>query len=134
VLWVSIPIVLLVFFFSDLIVSILFGSHFAPSADILTVLTFCIIFIAIGSVNTKILYIEHYEKKYLKRSIFGVFINIGLNFILIPIYGAIGAAIATLTTLFMIHYIFDFMDKDLQKFYYLKIACIVPFKIKKGKK
>lgn len=127
-LWVSIPIVVFVSIFNDWIVDLLFGASFAKSADILSVLTFCLILVSIGSVSTKILYVEHYERKYLKRSIFGVFINIGLNFILIPIYGAIGAAIATLATLFIIHYVYDLFDRDLWKFYHLKIICFVPWK------
>lgn len=126
VIWISIPIVILVTIFSDLIVTVLFGNSFSESANILSILAFCLIFVSVGSVNTKILYLENYEKKYLKRSIFGVFINIGLNFILLPIYGAIGAAVSTLVTLFMIHYIYDLFDSDLWVFYHLKFKCFVP--------
>ena len=126
VFWVSLPIVMGVLFFNEIIISILYGESFAKSAQILSVLTFALILVSIGSVSTKILYVEHYEKKYLKRSIFGVFVNVGLNFLLIPVYGAVGAAFATLATLFMIHYIYDIFDKDLWKFYHLKIKCFIP--------
>ena len=55
-----------------------------------------------------------------------MFVNIGLNFYLIPNYGAQGAAIATLITLFIIYYIYDILDKDLHRFYYLKLKCFIP--------
>jgi len=126
VLWISIPIVIFVVLFSGVIVKILFGPDFSQTASILPVLMFCLILVSIGSVSTKILYIEHYEKKYLQRSMFGMVINIGLNFILISMYGVIGAAIATLATLFMIHYVYDLFDKDLWRFYHLKLKCFIP--------
>lgn len=125
-LWISIPIVIFVSIFNEWIIEILFGPAFLASASILSVLTFCLIFVSVGSINTKILYVENYENKYLKRSVLGVLINIGLNFIFITIYGAVGAAVATLITLFVIHYIYDLFDKDLWKFYHLKLACFIP--------
>ncbi|MCJ8325306.1 MAG: flippase [Rhizobiales bacterium] len=129
VLWISLAIVVIIVSFSDLIVDILFGAAFAPSAGILSVLTYSLILVSIGSVNTKILYAEHLEKKYLYRSIFGIVVNIGLNYLLIPIYGAVGAAIATLATLITIHYIYDLFDRDLWKFYHLKLWCFIPINL-----
>jgi O-antigen/teichoic acid export membrane protein len=126
VLWIAIPISIMLVIFSSYIVNILYGSSFSASSNILSILGFGLILVSIGSVNTKILYIEHYEKKYLKRSLFGVFINIFLNYILIQKYGASGAAISTLITLFMIHYVYDLLDRDLWRFYHLKYTCFIP--------
>ncbi len=124
--WTAIPVSLGLFVFSDSIVSILYGEKFMEAASILNILAFAIVFNAIGSITTKILYAEHYEKKYLYRSILGVFVNIGLNFWLINLYGASGAAVSTLITLFVIYYIYDIFDKDLHKFYYMKWICFIP--------
>lgn len=131
-IWSAIPIALFLFTFSDLIISIIYGEEYAQASGILSILAFGIIFNAIGTITTKVLYIEHYERKYLYRSILGVFVNIVLNFWLIEVYGVQGAAIATLITLFMMFYIYDIFDKDLHKFYYLKVKCFIPlnFKIK----
>lgn len=124
--WTAMPVSLGLFVFSDSIVSILYGEKYIEAASILNILAFAIIFNAIGSITTKILYAEHYEKKYLYRSILGVFVNIGFNFWLINLYGASGAAISTLMTLFIIYYIYDLLDKDLHKFYYLKWTWFLP--------
>ena len=126
--WSAIPIAMLLFLFSDTIVSILYGSQFSEASSVLSILAFAIVFNAIGTITTKVLYVEHYERKYLYRSILGVFVNIGLNFYLIPLYGVNGAAIATLIALFIIYYIYDIFDKDLHRFYYLKFICFVPIK------
>jgi len=128
--WSSIPIALGLFIFSDFIVSTLYGEQYKQASEVLSILAFAIIFNAIGTITTKVLYVEHYERKYLYRSILGMFVNIGLNFYFIPIYGIQGAAISTMITLFIIYYIYDILDKDLHKFYYLKLKCFIPLQFK----
>jgi len=125
--WSSIPIALGLFAFSDLIISILYGSQYQEASSILSILAFAIIFNAIGTITTKILYTEYYERKYFYRSILGVFVNIGLNFYFIPMYSSNGAAISTVITLFIMYYMYDILDKDLHKFYYLKVLCFIPY-------
>ena len=126
VVWVAIPISLIIFYFSDNIVGLLYGSQYTQAGAILMVLSFSIFFNSVGAVSEKILYAEHYERKYLHRTILGMLLNIILNLILINIYGALGASIATLLTLVFIHYIYDLLDKDLRKFYYMKWKCFIP--------
>ena len=124
--WTAIPISLGLFVFSDSIVAVLYGEKYIEASSILNILAFAIVFNAIGSITTKILYTEHYEKKYMYRSILGALVNIMLNFWLIHLYGASGAALSTIITLFIIYYIYDLIDKDLHKFYYLKWKCFLP--------
>jgi len=130
--WSTIPIALGIFIFSDMIVSILYGDQFTQASSILRVLSFAVIFNAIGTITTKVLYVENYERKYLYRSLLGMGVNILLNFLLISLYGAFGAAISTIITLFVIYYVYDLFDKDLHKFFYLKVQCFLPFKIHKS--
>jgi len=127
-IWSSVPIALGLFIFSDFIIFTLYGEQYKQASAVLSILAFAIIFNAIGSITTKVLYVEHYERKYLYRSILGMFVNIGLNFYFIPIYGIQGAAISTMITLFVIYYVYDILDKDLHKFFYLKIKCFIPIK------
>lgn len=125
-IWIAIPIFLMFFFLSEYVILLVYGETFYESASILKVLSFSIVLNSIGVVSTKILYAEHYEKKYLYRSILGVFLNIALNFWFISIYGVTGAAVATILTLFFIYYIYDIFDKELHRFYYLKWICYLP--------
>ena len=126
--WIAIPIVMGIFIFSDLIVDVLYGEKYSGVSIILSVLCFTIIFNAIGAVTTKILYVENYEKKYMYRSLVGMFFNIVLNYLLISIYGAIGAAVSTIVTLFLVYYVYDLFDSDMRKFLYLKVKCFWPLK------
>ena len=124
--WSTIPIVLGIFVFSEIIITILYGEQYAEASSILSILSVAVMFNAIGAITTKVLYVEHYERKYLYRSMLGMCINILLNFWLIGMYGAVGAAISTIVTLFVIYYVYDLFDKDLHRFFYLKIQCFLP--------
>jgi len=126
VFWINILFIITIFFFSYDIISLLYGKQYIKSGTILILLSFGMIFSAVDTVFTKMLYIEHYERKYLHKSIVGMFVNIMLNYFLIPIYGVNGAVFATIITLFIINYIYDLFDKDLRKLYHLKLKCFIP--------
>jgi O-antigen/teichoic acid export membrane protein len=128
VVWFSIIIALFLSFFSNEIVNALYGREFMESAEILRVLSFTIIFASINAVFVKILYAENYEKKYVYKNTLGVIVNICLNYFLIISYGAVGAAYATLITFFIVNYVYDLLDKDLRRYYYLKLVCFIPYK------
>jgi O-antigen/teichoic acid export membrane protein len=128
VVWFAIVVAISLSFFSNEIINILYGTEYLESARILRVLSFSIIFASISAVFVKILYAENYEKKYLFKNLLGVFVNIFLNYFLIKSYGALGAAYATLITLFIVNYVYDLLDKDLRRFYYLKLICFLPYK------
>jgi O-antigen/teichoic acid export membrane protein len=128
-MWIAIPIAISIFLFSDLIVSILYGGQYTQASGILAILSWGLIFASVSAVFVKILYVESYEKKYLFKNLFGVVMNIVLNYYLILMYGVYGAAIATIVTLFSVNYIYDLLDKDLRRFYYLKINALNPFKL-----
>ena len=128
VVWFSIIIALFLSFFSNEIVNALYGREFMESAEILRVLSFTIIFASISAVFVKILYAESYEKQYLYKNTLGAIVNICLNYFLIISYGAVGAAYATLITFFIVNYVYDLLDKDLRRYYYLKLVCFIPYK------
>lgn len=131
VLWISFPISLIVSFCSNIIIKVLYGGKFIDAVYVLSILSWCLIFISIDTTFVRMLYIEKYESKYLYKSLFGVLINIILNYVLINMYGIVGAATATLVTLMCISYVFDIFDSNLRKLYYLKIICWIPFYNKK---
>jgi O-antigen/teichoic acid export membrane protein len=126
-LWIILPISISMFFFSNSIVSVIYGSQYIQAGPLLSILSWCIIFSSINAVFVKMLYVEGFEKKYLYKTLSGVLINLILNYIFIRRYGVNGAAIATLFTLFAVNYIFDIFDKELRKFYYLKFVCWIPY-------
>ncbi len=80
-------------------VLLLFGSEYLPSAKILVILTGATFIQAIFGAAGPTLGMSGYTKLVLWNTIGAFGLNFGLNIYLIPKYGIIGAAIATLTSL-----------------------------------
>jgi len=65
------------------------------------------------------------QKITMKRHILGIFLNIPLNYILIPQYGVEGAALASLVTLFLTCYLFDLIFKETRLVFYHKTKSLL---------
>jgi len=94
--WLSIAIALPVSFFSKEIIQILLGNIYSPSAPILTIYIWAGVAVFLGIASSQYLINENYTKLSFFRTFIGMIINVILNFILIPVYGIAGAAVATL--------------------------------------
>jgi PST family polysaccharide transporter len=94
---VSYLIIIPISFLSPYIIG-LFGIKYAASAPVLSVHVWATIFVFLGVAQTSWYIKEGTRGLYiqLKRTIMGAVINIILNIILIPMYNALGAAIATI--------------------------------------
>lgn len=84
--------------FGDLVVKILYGEEYMPSADVLKVVSWYTAFSFLGVARNAWIVSEG-KQKYLKY-IYGcaAVLNVVINLALIPIIGTIGAALATLIT------------------------------------
>lgn len=91
---VAIPTSLL----SNWVVDIIYGDAYVKTGQVLAIHIWAGVFIFMGIVRGNWMIIEKQQKYNLIVQSGGAFINILLNFILIPRYGVIGAAIATLAT------------------------------------
>lgn len=97
----SILISVIVFIFSSIIIQLLFGTEFLASMDVLQLYIWSVIFIFAGVAFNQLLVIEEMQHIILYKTLIGVGLNILLNIILIPDYGAVGAAVATVITQFI---------------------------------
>lgn len=97
-LWVSVAVALILSLFSNILVEFIFGEMYARSASVLVIHAWAGVNVAIGSVWSKWLLLENKLKIGLYGQLIAVIINVGLNFWLIPSFGAIGAALATLVS------------------------------------
>ncbi len=93
--WLSIIIILPISLFSKDIVNILFGIKYVQSSSVLSIYIWSSILVFSGVVGEKFLVAENIAKISLLKNIMGGIINIILNLWLIPKYGIIGAAWAT---------------------------------------
>ena len=94
--WLSILIAIPITIFSSHIINFLYGTEFISAASVLTIYIWAGVPVFLGTASGRYLLTENYTKISFARTLTGMIINIGLNIILIPIYGIKGAAIATL--------------------------------------
>jgi len=94
-LLLTIPLGLAFFVYSDLIISLLFGVKYIGATNTLKVFSLAFIFIGIRDINFNIIAGIGKVKERSKILYYGAGFNVILDLILIPKYGASGAAIAT---------------------------------------
>lgn len=93
--YISLPTAIVITFAAPLIYKI-YKVEYAYAAPTLAVHIWSGIFVFLGAASSQYLIAEGYNKLTFVRTGFGALVNIGLNMILIPKMGMMGAAIATL--------------------------------------
>jgi O-antigen/teichoic acid export membrane protein len=96
VAWIGLLFGLFIILFSNPIVSILYGQDYSRAANIIVISVWAGTFATLGSARSVWLLTENLQKYTLVYTLVGLIINVGLNYLWIPIYGGIGAAFATL--------------------------------------
>jgi polysaccharide transporter, PST family len=79
-----------------LIVPLLFGQEYVGAILILQIHIWAFVFVALGIARTKWLLAENFVRFKMVSNVGGAVANIALNLLLIPRYGGVGAAWATL--------------------------------------
>ena len=94
--WLALSIALLISLTAPLVVNIIYGAQFSDATGILVIHIWTSVFVFIGFASNQQLVLENLSRISFYRTLFGVGVNISLNFIFIPLWGAKGAAFATL--------------------------------------
>lgn len=102
VIWLCILAALGISFLSKWIIRIIAGEAFAASAPVLVVLIWARLFSIMGTTRGIWMVCENLSGYVVGFAAAGAAINFGINFFLIPRMGALGAAIATLITEFIV--------------------------------
>jgi len=98
VAWLGITFGVLILLFSKLIVSILYGVEYLKASSILSISVWAGTFAMLGSARSTWLICEGLQRYTLVYTFSGLAVNIILNYIMIPKFGAYGAASATLAS------------------------------------
>jgi PST family polysaccharide transporter len=96
-------------FLSTPLIVLAFGKHYAPAGLVLSVHIWSSMFSCFGVIKDTWIAVEGLTSYALSISILGALMNILLNFWLIPIYGAMGAAVATVVSYGFTDYITCFL-------------------------
>lgn len=112
--WVSISFAIFIFLFSDIIINILYGVEFLGASNILSISIWAGVFAMLGNVTAIWLVCEDLHKYKTIFVLSGAIVNIVLNVITIPKWGAYGAAIATLVAQFIANFATPLLFKDVR--------------------
>jgi PST family polysaccharide transporter len=121
---VSVSIALLVTLLGKSIVLLLFGPAYLAAAAILQVHVWTGPFVFIGVVSSMQLIQENLTQVSLQRSIAGAVCNVILNLLLIPRYGGVGSAVATLLTQCTSAYLLDGIDSRTRHIFRMKTRAL----------
>jgi O-antigen/teichoic acid export membrane protein len=93
---ISLPVAIFISFFANDIIHLLYADGFTGAGPMLSIHIWSGIFVFLGSASSQYLLAEGYTMISFQRTALGAVVNILLNFWLIPLYGGIGASVATL--------------------------------------
>ncbi|NSL85353.1 flippase [Chitinophaga sp. Mgbs1] len=108
--WVSFLVAWAVMFTAHLIIPFLYGSRYLAASPILMIHIWAGIPVFLCSVLVQHLIIEGAYKNYMYANIAGLIVNVGVNFLLIPVYGGVGAAIATVASYMSVYSMMLLLD------------------------
>jgi len=110
--WLSAAIALLITLTAHLIIPFLYGRGYSAASWMLMIHVWAGIPVFLSVVLVQYLFVEGEYKIYLYSNLSGLLVNVGINFFLIPAYGGIGAAIATVAAYVTVYSMLVLLDKS----------------------
>ena len=127
--WVAFALAIPITFMADWIIYILYGNEYIESAIILKIYVWAGIFVSMSLANNKWMVIENFQNYILLTTLLGMSSNIICNVILIPLYGASGAAIATLISYGIGSYLSLLFFPKVRKIFWFATKSINPYSV-----
>lgn len=117
----SIYVALISSILSDFVMKFLYGNGMELSAQIFSIHMWSGVFIFLGSFSSKWLFSKEYINFEVQKTLLAALLNICLNLLVIPKYGAIGAAIVSLFSYFVANLLFFVCVKKTRPIFYVQI-------------
>jgi O-antigen/teichoic acid export membrane protein len=115
-------------FVSGPLVNLLFGAAYAQSGQVLAVHIWASVFVFLGVASGKWFIAENRQILTLYRTVAGAIVNIALNYVLIPIYGPLGAAWATVVSYSVSAFLSDIFLGETRPMFMMKLKSINLYK------
>ncbi|MDJ0693022.1 flippase [Mastigocoleus sp. MO_188.B34] len=122
----ALVIALPITFISGNLITLLFGQSYIAAGSILAIHVWACIFVFMGIASSPWFVAEGLTHFSLHRTLAGAIINIILNFLLIPKYGGVGAAIATVISQAVASFLGNAMHPQTRKIFWIQIASFLP--------
>lgn len=120
----SVSLAFVVSYNSTFISNLIFGEQYKGVDTVLMLHVWGGVFIAINAISSRYLVAEGLQKHSIYKNVIGIFFNVGLNFLLIPKYGANGAAFATVASHILSTYIYFGLRKETKHLFYIQSHAI----------
>jgi PST family polysaccharide transporter len=114
-------------FLSGTIITVLFGKSYEASASILAIHIWASLFVFMGVGTSSWFIAEGLTQFALRRTIIGAITNVFLNIFLIPAYGGVGAAIATVISQAFASFLSNATHPKTRKIFNIQVKCLLPF-------
>jgi PST family polysaccharide transporter len=125
--WLAIVVAVPMSFLSGTIITVLFGKSYEASASILAIHIWASLFVFMGVGTSSWFIAEGLTQFALRRTIIGAITNVFLNIFLIPAYGGVGAAIATVISQAFASFLSNATHPKTRKIFNLQVKCLLPF-------
>lgn len=110
-----------------LVVRLLFGTKYAAASGILAVHIWTGVFVFVGCVSGQQFVQEGLTVSSMSRTLLGAVVNVALNLALIPVWGGIGSAVATLVAQATASYFADALDVRTRHIFQMKTRAYLHF-------
>jgi len=124
IVWMAITIALPMTFLSNWVVELLYGVAYREAGPVLMIHIWAGVFVALGATSSSWLINENLQQIALYRTLSGAITNVILNLILIPNYGMVGAAIATVISYMIAGFVFDLFSNKTRRMFFMKIDAL----------
>lgn len=119
--WIAFVVAIPMTFFSTWLITLLFGQTYSQAGPILSIHIWSAIFVFLGVANSNWFIVENRQILSLQRTTLGAIANIILNLVLIPSYGIIGAAYATVISYAISVMGLDFFQNETKLVFKMKV-------------
>lgn len=123
-MWMAIAVAVPMTFLSDWLITLLYGEAYKGAGQVLMIHIWAGVFVSIGVASGSWYISENLQRYAFYRTAIGAIINVILNLILIPIFGLIGAATATVIAQSMAALFFDVLTKKTRIVFYMKLKTL----------
>ena len=127
--WLAIAVAIVMTFVSKPLIVMLFGNSYIESGTLLAVHIWASVFVFSGVATSGWFIAENLSYLSLYRTLSGAIVNILLNIFLIPIYGGLGAAIATVIAQAVASFISNAVNPKTRKLFKVQIKSLLPIKL-----
>jgi len=132
VVWIGFAIAIPTTFASGLVIKLIYGQQYMSSGTVLAIHIWAIIAVSLGVAQSVWTVNEGLMKWALVRTSIGAISNIVLNLLLIPVYGVIGAAVATVVSYCLSDVIANAFYKKTRRIFVLELKAMNPLAVFAG--